>query len=132
MNIYRPKSRVVRYIISGGLSFLTENLSFLLFFYVLSIMVSAANVMSIIVALILNFFVSKHYVFDGSHAESKAAHQFLKYLVLVGLNMTVSTICVSSLVGHNVPGYVAKPAVTVMIAGWTYFAFRRIFKAPQM
>jgi putative flippase GtrA len=120
------EKRIFRYILSGLISFAVENITFIILYYPLHLEVKAANIISICVALTSNFFVSKFYVFQDKKTTFRATKQFLKYLALVFVNVTVSTITVSKLVHNGVPGFVAKPVVTVFIAGWTYLIYRSI------
>ena len=125
--------KVARYIASGLLSFLVENVSFMIFFYAISAGVEVSNIISISIALFVNFFVSKHYVFKDGKGSARTGRQFISYSVLVGINLVVSTILVSTLVNLDVPGYVAKPFVTLLVSGWTYIAYKRvIFRDAQV
>jgi putative flippase GtrA len=124
-----PQPKVVRYIASGLLSFLVEIVSFMISFYAISAGVEVSNIISISIAVVVNFVVSKHYVFKGSNGSARTRRQFMRYSVLVGINLVVSTILVSRLVKLDVPAYVAKPFVTLLVAAWTYIAYKRaIFK----
>lgn len=124
------EKRVVRYILSGILSFAVENTSFIIFYYPLHLEVKVANIFSIGVALIVNFFVSRSFVFRHKGTKMVATKQFSQYIVLVLFNLTISTLSVAALVHRGVPGIIAKPAVTSVIVCWTYIIYKRlIFKA---
>ena len=123
---YVIKARLVRYILSGILSFIIENSTFLILYYPLHLEVKLANVISICVALTVNFFVSKYYVFEDKASLIYAKKQFVKYTALVAVNLFISTVIVSTLVHHGLKGYLAKPMVTVVIAAWTYIAYKKL------
>jgi putative flippase GtrA len=126
------RTRLFRYIVSGGVSFAVENLTFLLLYYPLSLEVKVSNVVSICIALIVNFVISKYFVFQNSSDRHSSIVQFLQYAALVVVNMTISTIAVSQLVYAGLPGFIAKPLITIIIAGWTYIVYRKlIFSAKS-
>ena len=126
---YFLRSRLFRYFLSGVLSFTVENLSFLIFYYSIGIEVKLANILSITLALLINFFVSKYFVFRDNINSSTTHKQFIQYIMLVGFNLVVSTFSVATLVGRNLPAYIAKPIVTLFIACWTYLVYKLlIFK----
>lgn len=118
--------RIARYIASGILSFIVEYGVFLVLFYLLGLEVKISNILSVSVALLVNFFVSKNYVFVSNSYSKKTSHQFLAYVALVLTNVTLSTVVVSFLVHHNIAGYIAKPIVMVLIAGWTYIIYKKV------
>ena len=118
-------NQTFRYLLSGILSFSVENISFSVFYYLLSMDHVASNILSIIIALIVNFFVSKKFVFRD-HEEAKMKTQFAKYALLVLVNLIISTNLIGLLIDKSVPAYVAKFMVTCLVITWTYFIYKKI------
>lgn len=122
-------NQAIRYIISGICSFLTENCTFLLFYYLLELSPMIANISSICIALSVNFFLSKYYVFSNPKNTSRITKQLPSYLLLVACNAAISTYSITILIAHSVPAYLAKLLITTLIICWTYFIYKRyIFK----
>lgn len=119
------RARLTRYVGAGVLSFVIEYASFLAFFYILGVEVKLANIASVAISLTVNFTISKNYVFGGL-GSGKVKRQFSLYLVLVAVNLTVSTLLVSTLVHDKVPGFLAKPGTSLLIATWNYIVYQRI------
>ena len=117
--------RSVRYVISGGLSFATENITFLFAFYVLDLTPAVSNVASVLVAVLVNFLVSKYFVFNsGTHAHS-SKKQAVLYGMLIIFNLCASTLTIRFLIGRGVAGYLAKPLLAIVIAIWSYACYRK-------
>lgn len=116
--------RVVRYGLSGLLSFCIENLFFSLFFYAASLNYVASNIGSVGIALTVNFFVSKHFVFQS--AKKNSTKEFVKYLILIACNLTASTFLIGTLLRAGVQGYVAKFVVTIIVVSWTYIIYNKV------
>jgi len=117
-------NRSVRYILSGGISFVTENVIFYLFFYLFLSPVRAANVISILVALVVNFLLNKFYVFKNNTV--KRTVQLVQYVILVAINLLVSTFLVGLMVDAGLSGIIAKPLVTALIISWTYVIYKKV------
>jgi len=122
-------ARIIKYVVSGAISFGVENGSFLFLFYAWQVNVAVANVLSIAVALLVNFALNKYFVFNNASSSLKTRHQFARYVPLVSFNVLVSTLLVSALVHWRVPGFIAKPSVTLVVASWTYLAYKRFIFA---
>jgi putative flippase GtrA len=118
-------NQTFRYLLSGILSFSVENVSFSVFYYALSMGHVVSNVLSIVIALIVNFFVSKKFVFRDRE-EAKVKTQFAKYALLVLVNLIISTNLIGFLIGKSVPAYLAKFLVTCLVITWTYFIYQKI------
>ena len=115
-----------RYLLSGATSFIVENLSFAIFFYSISLSLRTSNILSICVALVVNFLMSKYFVFSSNANAGRLSQQFAMYLALVGFNLIVSTLTISVLVEAGIEAYLAKLFITTLIVGWTYIIYNRI------
>ncbi len=114
---------------SGALSFCVENLFFNLFFYIVALNYVASNIGSISIALVVNFFVNRYFVFQL--VKGNSIKQFVRYLILVACNLTVSTLLIGMLLQAGVEGYIAKFVVTVIIVCWTYIIYNKVIFKEQ-
>ncbi len=117
--------RTVRYVISGILSFIIENVVFSSSADIVGLTVVYSNTISILIALLVNFFVSKNFVFQNK-TKHKPFRQFSLYAGLVLFNLIVSTILINYLISYDVIGYVAKFLVTSLAVVWTYIIYKKI------
>ena len=118
--------RRYRYILSGLFSFGVENLSFLFFYYLLTIPPVKSNVLSILVALIVNFYTTKYFVFRNKTTKKNALKQAVAYVALVNLNILISTYMIVVLIDSGVAAYIAKPIITAATITWTYLLYNRV------
>lgn len=120
------KKRLFRYIISGLLSFTVENIAFNTSYYLLDYSPKLANVISIGIALIVNFFVSKYFVFNDKSEGKKVIKQFLAYIIVIIFNLTISSICIEYLIEQNLSGFIAKFFVTILTVMWTFVLYKKL------
>ncbi len=120
--------RTFRYMLSGLIAFSVENISFLSFYYLAGLSVVTANISSIIIAVAINFFMTKHFVFNSKTTKKESFTQAVSYFILVACNTVVSTYMIVRLIEFGVEGYIAKPVVTVAVITWTYIIYSIIFK----
>lgn len=115
-----------RYVLSGATTFLLENISFLVIFYSVSRKVVFANVASVVISGIYNFALSKFYVFRMTKHVGRTFHQLALYVAIVIINTLVSTLAIAWLLNNRLGAYLAKPAVTLLIAAWTFYIYKFI------
>lgn len=120
------QKRVIRYVISGIASFLTENATFSLVYYIIGTNARVANVFSILVALVVNFILNKYYVFTTADDTGRKPAQLIQYLVLIALNLAISTYLIGVLVDMGVPGFISKIFTSTLIITWTYIIYKKI------
>lgn len=120
------KRKIVRFLISGGSAAIVEFSVFLLFREALDINLQVANVLSFSCGLVTSFLLNKYWVF-GSNAT--AAGEFVRYAVLAGINLCISTLILTGLVHIGMPAPISKIFVMGLIAVSNYFIFGKlIFK----
>ncbi len=126
------RRRLIRYLISGIISFGVENILFVGFYYGLALMPKTANILSFSIGLCANFLLTRFFVFRHRSTKTKAHGQAVRFAVLAVCNLTVSTYGVSTLIHAHVPGLLAKPLMTLVIASWNYILYRTIiFKSAE-
>ena len=120
------EKRIVRYLISGVTSFCIENATFLVLYYGVKLHVRPANIASVLVALSANFLLTRYFVFRHNAPLKAAKSQLVRYGLLAVFNITASTYGVGFMVHSHVPGFVAKPLMTMLVACWNYVLYRTV------
>lgn len=122
-------AKVIRFLMSGGVSALVEYSTFLLL-HGLGLVLVLANALSFSCGLVVSFLLNKHWVF--SHKGS-ARKQFAQYLVLAGVNLAAGSGVIVVLVhGLGLRPFVAKLCVMVMVAAWNFVIYQKIiFRHPE-
>lgn len=121
--------RPVRYLVAGGLTALTEYLSFVLLTF-LDINIILANALSFILSLFVGFTLNKRWVFASVGDYKK---QVSGYITLAYINLGLSSLIIWALTSMVViDPLVAKIITMVLIACSNYLIFSRlIFKASN-
>jgi putative flippase GtrA len=118
--------RFGRYLIAGGFSAALEWGTFLLLYYVWNWSVVWANTISFSIVLLINFILTKFWVFPGRHRHSTSL-QAVMYLGLALFNVAVSNIIVANL-SQLVPAGLAKLMTMAAVVSWNFVLMRlRIF-----
>lgn len=124
-------ARSFRYLVAGGLTFLTDYGLFLLLHYIFGFPVVYANTTSFIFSVIVNFSLNKTWVFDGKHKQ-KVTWQFSIYFILALINLALTNIFIYLLVNAGVWAFVAKLILVAAVAVWNYIIYRSvIFKYDE-
>lgn len=118
-------TKLFKYLLTGGASFVVEFSVFLFLVYVVTLPGWAGQTISYVVALIINFALLKYWAFVHGK-ESGARRQLIKYGMLVGINLPLTTWIVYELISHNVEPFIAKLAVVLMAACWNYVIYDRL------
>lgn len=122
----RPKAiKIIKYLISGGLSFTFEYGIFLLLVYTFSSKVWAAQAISYSLALVVNFLLLRYWTFRY-YSRHAITVQIPRYLMLAAFNLPVSTFFIHGLNDHGVRPFLAKLLVVSSVAIWNYIVYDRI------
>jgi putative flippase GtrA len=122
--IEKFNTRVIRYGLSGLLSFAVENIAFNGFYYLINFSPRVSNILSVCAALVVNFIVSKYFVFKNDGKQ--IGQQLVQYIFLVTFNATFSTLLVGWLIDRHIAGYIAKFTATILIVSWNYLVYSRV------
>jgi putative flippase GtrA len=115
--------QLLRYLVSGGISFGVDQLLFLLFFYVWSWKGFAASIVSLAIGWTVNYLLSQFFVFSNQAAIGRS---LVRYLLLASANFGFTTLFIAVTVdGLHAPAFIMKPLVGVLVILWTFYAYRR-------
>jgi putative flippase GtrA len=123
-----PLGSFVRFLVTGGLSYLVDVGTLVALNSGAGWSVAAATTGAYVVAFFFTFTLNRLWVFRAS--EDSATGQVARYLVLVGVNYLVTLAIVVGLTALGVPVVVAKTASTVVIALSNFLVYRHwVFRA---
>lgn len=114
----------LRYLISGGVGFISEYLIFFVLYY-LSHALVVSNSISFICGLIITFTLHKLWSFSGNY-KLETKKQLSLYSVLALINFALTNILIVLLVRHlHIIAYIAKVLVMILIVCWNYLIINR-------
>ena len=124
IRLVKKHEKLLRFLVSGGLAAAVEYSLFLVLRLSFSNELVSLNTVSFIGGLFVSFNLNKHWVFDS---KGGTMNEFFPYLVLAIINLVLSGIIISCLVGIlNIQVFIAKFLVMALIATWNYFIFSKI------
>lgn len=127
-------NKIFKYLATGFGTFVVEYSLFLLLVYIWHEKVWVSQALSYIVAIIVNFSLLRYWAF-GSRSNDKLRNHFAKYLLLVFVNLPVTTALAAALTEQNVPAFLTKIVVVGSAMVWNYLIYDKlIFKqgfAPE-
>lgn len=124
IRLVKKHERLLRFFVAGGLAATVEYSLFLVLKLSFNNELVSLNTASFIGGLFVSFNLNKYWVFDSKRG---TINEFFPYLVLAIINLVLSGIIISCLVGIlNVQAFIAKFLVMALIATWNYFIFSKI------
>jgi len=121
----KDKRKLIRYLISGGTSFVVEYSSFLVIVYIFSIEAWVGQAISYSLALVVNFLLIRNWTF-GHYKSGNVQKHLVKYGLLVAFNLPVTTLLIYILASVNIPAFLAKLFVVVLVTIWNYIIYEKI------
>jgi putative flippase GtrA len=124
---------IAKYLVVGVCSFATEYASFVSLTSGLGIDYRVANIISVLLAFVVNFLLNRYFVFEqsGPLASKNTARQLSRYSLLVGFNIIASTTLIGWLLHLGVASYIAKLIAIVMTTSWTYILYKKVIFTHQ-
>lgn len=110
-----------RFLLVGGVSYLFDIGSLIMFHGVLRIALGVATTMSYAATLGVNFGLNRAFAFRSGGLIGRA---LVRYLALVAVNYVVTLLLVTGLTAAGMSYVAAKTQATVMIAVTNYFVYR--------
>ena len=125
ISAYHQDQRV-RYVISGGASYLIE-FTFFIITMALSNMLFLSNSLSFACGFIISFYLHKKWSFKGGEHKHKTHTQLSGYAVLAAVNLALTNVLIG-IITHSwhVKPAVAKLLVMLCIVIWNYVIMSRL------
>lgn len=122
------KDKRVRYLVTGGTSFIAEYGSFLLLVYAHSMSAWAGQAISYCIGLVVNFLLLRYWTFRHQNKDKASTH-LVKYGLLVAFNLPATTLLIHLLTNAGLAAFLAKIVVVAAAALWNYSVYDKlIFK----
>jgi putative flippase GtrA len=112
---------VVRFLVTGGLSYLVDVATFSLAHYGVGLSVPVATTVAYLVTFVVNFRLNQRWVFRSAGSTRK---HVARYLVLVGVNYLLTLALMVLLVDAGVEAVLAKTLTTAIIAVLNFVTYR--------
>ena len=127
-----PRSRtadVAGYLAVGGLSVVLDVGLLLLLVEVVGVRVPVATTVAFLVCVAVNFGLNR--LLAGGTGTTLLGRQVLRYLLLLGANLVVTVLVVSSSQALGLPYLAGKLAVVAASTAWNYVLYRRWVFTPE-
>lgn len=121
----------VRYLITGGLSVLVDYGTLMFLYRVLHVRLVVAVTVSYVLALVVNFLLTKLYTFQSrSGGHKKHAKEAAGYLILVGFNLIFTNFVILQMSNAGIGPSISKLITVACITLWNYYLYKHlIFKS---
>lgn len=121
------KLKIIRYLFSGGISYLVDLLSFLFLHDIVKSPLPISVGISFILGLSFSFLVNKTFVFAANdNARFKTSYQIILFITLVMFNLVFTYMLVKLLLETGAPSFVAKTVPTICITLWNFLLYKNI------
>lgn len=121
-------TRFLRYVIVGGISFIGDYATFLVFYYVLHSGTALAAPAGLVVGFVINFTLNKAWSFENKGHDTKLVlTQVGMYVTLVVINTIFTYFFVELLKNADLlaPKY-SKLLASILIIAWNYIIYKKI------
>lgn len=123
------KKKFIKYAIAGSATFIFEYSSFIIL-YSIGFKENISHSLSFVLAIMINFYLLKFFVFQDSKKE--VLLQISGYLILILINFILSNIIISLLSNYNINAYLSKILTMIIIIIWNFTIMNRlIFKSSK-
>ncbi|HSX07910.1 MAG TPA: GtrA family protein [Candidatus Saccharimonadales bacterium] len=120
---------LLRYLFSGGTTFASEYLTFLLLFSVLHLQVYVANSISFCVGVTMSFTLNRLWAFKQKKFKMRRHHQMMA-VFLVGLfNLFATNVIIGFLKHHGLTPILGKVLAMVLVVLWNFLLFNFVIFA---
>lgn len=127
-----PKlKKLVRYLFSGGISFMTNLLGLFLLVHFAHMYYLLASVLSFLIALTVGFTMQKFWTFRD-HATDRMHAQFATFTLVATINLGINTVLMYSFVSLLGVWYLlAQVFAALLIATESYFVYKKFVFQPE-
>jgi putative flippase GtrA len=114
----------LKYVITGGLAFVSEYSSFLLLFKVLQLHLYLAASVSFIVGLIISFVLNRMWSFRSEEFTRSQRQQVGLYLSLAAINLGLTNLFIFAAVNLGILEEIAKVIAMALVVAWNFLIFK--------
>lgn len=134
MHIRLLNHNFVRFIITGGVTVVVDYGSLLFMYHILHIRLVMAITASYVLALIVNFLLTKLYTFQSrSGGHKKHIKEAIAYLALVGFNLLFTNFVIIQLEQVSIDPAISKLLTLACITLWDFYLYKTyIFKPVKI
>lgn len=123
MKFHNSHRKPLKFLATGGLTFLVEYSSFIVLVYALSTSVLIAQVVSYCIAIAVNYLLLKYWTFT---IRGKNYDYIRKYALLVAFNLLVTTVLLGGLLHLGIPAFFGKVIVVGLAMIWNYILYNKV------
>lgn len=125
------RQKILKYFLSGGISFVFEYGLFLTLIYSFSVEAWLGQSISYSLTIIVNFLLLRKWTFNHTDKVDMRMHIF-KYSVLLVINLLLTTLLMCVFVSVGIVAYFAKVLVIIMTMMWNFIIYDKfIFVNPN-
>jgi len=121
----KDKRKLIKYLATGGISFVVEYSLFLIIVYVFSSEAWLGQAISYSLTIVVNFLLLRNWAFDQSKGGKLPGHM-AKYGLLIAFNLPMTTLLVFLLTSINIPAFFAKLIVIALTTIWNFIIYDKI------
>jgi len=122
----------LKYVITGGLAFVSEYSSFLLLFKALQVHLYLAASVSFIIGLVISFVLNRMWSFRSEEFTRSQRQQVGLYLFLAAINLGLTNLFIFAAVSLGILEEVAKIIAMALVVAWNFLIFKLvIFKSED-
>lgn len=120
------QNTVIKYLLTGGITFAVDYLVLLTGYYVFSLPLWVATTLGYLGGLCVSFFINRAWVFGERGMQRKMTRQLVEYILLLLFNYMFTVLAIRLLDNLGVSPAISKIFVTAMIAGWNYLIYNKV------
>lgn len=118
-------NKAMKYLFTGGLSFLVDYLLLLACYYALSQPLWFATTIGYLGGLCISFSINRAWVFGEHGKKRKITRQLVEYVLLLLFNYAFTVYAIRILDSMGVSPSISKIVLTFVIAIWNYIIFNK-------
>lgn len=123
------QNTVIKYLLTGGLTFAVDYLVLVICYYVFSLPLWVATSLGYLGGLCVSFYVNRTWVFGARGKQRKMTRQLVEYVSLLLFNYVFTVFAIRLLDNLGVPPAISKIVITATIAGWNYLVYNKVIFA---
>jgi putative flippase GtrA len=116
---------IFRYVVSGGMGFVSNMTTFVICLNVLNINYIVASIIAFFAGLIVSFYMHKFFTFQNLERGNTMGRQFVMHIILMGFNLLMNVLVMILFVEWLMISKITSAIfVNIIIAVWSFFLYR--------